>query len=380
MYVMVINVVAMNETESEVNLTINGQSEAISTNAKTVKEVLNEVGYEHKMTDRINHELDDKVSNKMEITVSSEKLISLSNKGDNVEIKTNIVTVAELLEEVGIELSDSDIVIPSLDSNLQDDDEVVIIYHKEEKYTKTVDVKHQTIKEHSFDIPYGEIMIKQKGEDGIKKEIYNKVTKNDIILSDKVISEMVVKEPIAEIIVIGTKEIVKGKIPNETIVENNSSMYEGESKTTQKGQGGQKEVIYKNDGESRIFISEKIVKEPVIEIIQKGVKSKPLTARSSVATSNQYSLSDLQFHGVINSGGKKFTYYSQSVLPGGGLSIPGRHVNAGGYVADKDGYIVVASNKGIPKGTAIDTPFGYKGKVYDVCEACTTDWFDIYTK
>ncbi len=80
-------------------------------------------------------------------------------------------------------------------------------------------------------------------------------------------------------------------------------------------------------------------------------------------TEKLYSLQQFMFSGVVNWGGYKFTYYSQSVLPGGGLVIPGRHVNRDGYVADKDGYIVLAGSA--PKGTVYETPFGYKGKIYD---------------
>ena len=85
---------------------------------------------------------------------------------------------------------------------------------------------------------------------------------------------------------------------------------------------------------------------------------------SSVSNSGvKISLSQFMFDGVVYSGGYKFTYYSQSVLPGGGLSIPGRHVNADGFVSDGDGYIVLAGSA--PLGTVYDTPFGYKGKIYD---------------
>lgn len=85
---------------------------------------------------------------------------------------------------------------------------------------------------------------------------------------------------------------------------------------------------------------------------------------SSVSNSGvKISLSQFMFDGVVYSGGFKFTYYSQSVLPGGGLSIPGRHVNADGFVSDGDGYIVLAGSA--PLGTVYDTPFGYKGKIYD---------------
>ncbi|MBK0419135.1 hypothetical protein JD276_08820 [Leucobacter sp. CSA1] len=76
-----------------------------------------------------------------------------------------------------------------------------------------------------------------------------------------------------------------------------------------------------------------------------------------------YTLEQFMFSGVVNWGGYKFTYYSQQVLPGQGLQIPGRHVNAAGYVSDGDGYIVLAGSA--PKGTVVDTPFGSRGKIYD---------------
>ena len=81
------------------------------------------------------------------------------------------------------------------------------------------------------------------------------------------------------------------------------------------------------------------------------------------STEKLYDLQTFMFSGVINWQGLKFTYYSQSVLPGGGLQIPGRHVNKDGYVSDGDGYIVLAGSA--PKGTVYDTPFGYQGKIYD---------------
>lgn len=77
----------------------------------------------------------------------------------------------------------------------------------------------------------------------------------------------------------------------------------------------------------------------------------------------EYSIDDFTYSGVINWSGKTFSFYSQNVLPGEGLDIPGRHCE-GGYVRDGDGYIVLASDY-YPKGTVISTPFGSDGKVYD---------------
>lgn len=86
-----------------------------------------------------------------------------------------------------------------------------------------------------------------------------------------------------------------------------------------------------------------------------------------VKTEKVYSLAQFMMLGRIEWGNYEYTYYSQSVLPGTGLNIPGRHVNEDGYVADGDGYIVLAApiNWGDVKGRTYPTPFGYTGKVYD---------------
>lgn len=69
-----------------------------------------------------------------------------------------------------------------------------------------------------------------------------------------------------------------------------------------------------------------------------------------------------------------FTWYSERVLPGGRLNIPGRHSD-GNFVRDEDEYIVLAS-RDLPKGTVVETPVG-TGKVYDECRSHGV--IDIYT-
>lgn len=76
--------------------------------------------------------------------------------------------------------------------------------------------------------------------------------------------------------------------------------------------------------------------------------------------------------------GTRYTWYSQNVLPGGGLTElneNGRHVNEQGYICDGDGYIAVASSDH-PQGTVLDTPFG-EAKVYDT--GCASGTVDVYT-
>lgn len=79
--------------------------------------------------------------------------------------------------------------------------------------------------------------------------------------------------------------------------------------------------------------------------------------------------------GVIHWGGWRWTWYSQRVLPGNGLNIPGRHVDSNGYVCDKDDRICLASSV-LGRHTVIDTPFGKQGKIYDC--GCPSNTIDVY--
>ena len=115
--------------------------------------------------------------------------------------------------------------------------------------------------------------------------------------------------------------------------------------------------------EEERIAKEKAAQEAAAAQAAQAANEQPQSYSAAPSSGATISLSQFMFDGVVYWGGYKFTYYSQSVLPGGGLSIPGRHINADGYVADGDGYIVLAGSA--PKGTVYDTPFGYKGKIYD---------------
>ena len=88
-----------------------------------------------------------------------------------------------------------------------------------------------------------------------------------------------------------------------------------------------------------------------------------------------YTPGQFQNLGVIYYGDYRWTWYSERVLPGGGLKIPGRHNDENGYICDEDGYICLASST-LSKGTILNTPFGKQGKIYD--SGCAVGTVDVY--
>ena len=74
--------------------------------------------------------------------------------------------------------------------------------------------------------------------------------------------------------------------------------------------------------------------------------------------------------------GHKETYYSERVLPGTSLNIPGRYVADDGTVRDGDGFICVAADPGyMGRGSVLITSLG-PAKVYD--SGCAYGTIDIY--
>ena len=102
-------------------------------------------------------------------------------------------------------------------------------------------------------------------------------------------------------------------------------------------------------------------------------------ARQNVTYTPTVDADQFKERGVVEAYGKKFTYYSEKVLPGDGLkelNANGRTVDSDGYVVDGDGFIAIASPWGVDEiGTVVETPFGL-GRVYDECK---DNSYDVYT-
>ena len=100
-------------------------------------------------------------------------------------------------------------------------------------------------------------------------------------------------------------------------------------------------------------------------------------AYASADNAGRYSSDQLRTQGAIDDGGYRYTWYSQRVLPGGGLDIEGRHVSADGYVVDAQERVVLASSD-LPYGTEVSIPFGSgTGVVLDT--GCASGVLDVYT-
>lgn len=369
--------IAIASVPKNIELNVDEEIKSVETTAKTVEELVLEQGYTLSEV-QTEDELDMQINNNATIVIDTKKEVSFRNQGNTLNVTTFSNSVQEFLDENGIVPDEDDLVTPRVETKLINGESVSYDNVVVENYSEVEEIPYEEVREFSFDLNYGDTTISQEGVLGSQTVNKTKTTVNDRVVSDTRDEVVVDKEAVNEVTLIGTKEVEEIVIEHKTETRENDSKYKDQKQVIESGSNGTALVTYENKGDgNRVEISRETTKEPVTRIVEVGTKSRP---KASTGSSRLYSLRDFRFHGVINWSGYKFTYYSQSVLPGGGLRIPGRHVNSNGFVADSNGYIVLASNRSIPKGTVINTPFGSKGKVYDRCASCSLNWYDVYVK
>ncbi len=299
---------------NNVNIEFDGAINSYSVYADTVGEALNELGISSDDKLKANYELTDSIKDGMVITLQSAKSVTLTV--DNTSTKHAVYqgTVNDLLTLAGISLGADDYTEPSLNTELKDN-MAVTVYR----------VEYKTVE---------------------KKE----------------------------------------NISFKTRKQNDSSMNIGTEKILTKGVNGVDEVSYvfkyvNGKEEGKTELSRKTVKKPVNQVVNVGTKAKSTDVSDNITLqySARYNVSSnplTSFKGVVYYNGHRETYYSQKVLPGNGLNIPGRHVAEDGTIRDGDGYICVAANTSyMKKGTTLMTSLG-PAKVYDC--GCAYGTIDIY--
>ncbi|WP_454295864.1 G5 domain-containing protein [Salana multivorans] len=266
--------------------------------------------------------------------------------GQLIEVTTAADTFADALAQAGIEVGWEDEVAIDLSSAPVEGAEVRVGRVTTSVVTENVVTPHETQERESSSLDIGKTRVVQEGVDGTADVTSTVRYVDGVEASRTALLSVVLTEPVTEVVEVGTRK------PAPVVASGSGGSSGGAS-------GG-------SSGESS----------------DGGSSGGDSSSGGSAGTSAEYSLSQFKRAGVINWDGKKFTYYSQSVLPGNGLKIPGRHVNDSGYVADENGYIVLAAPRGVAHGTVYSTPFGYSGKVYDTCASCSSSplWLDVYIR
>jgi len=120
-------------------------------------------------------------------------------------IKTKSCLVSEVLDEMGIKITGDDRVIPSPNTQLQDNMTIEVVFVDQKIFTEKAVLDFPTSGREDPSMPAGSKIIVQYGKEGIVENTIRIWYKNGEETSRGIISQKIIVPPVEEIAIIGTK-------------------------------------------------------------------------------------------------------------------------------------------------------------------------------
>jgi len=193
----------------DVTLSIDDEIREVVTYAKTVEDFLSDENIVLKEGDYISVPLDSKIENNMKIIINRAKTYKVTIGAGQFEIKSTSNIVENILKDNAIELEEKDYTIPALNAKVSPGDEIKVIKVEEvmEEVEETIPYEKLVRQNNNMDI--GQEKVAQQGQDGLKIKKVLKKYENGQLISEEVVEEKIVKQPVPQIIERGTKNVAK---------------------------------------------------------------------------------------------------------------------------------------------------------------------------
>lgn len=188
-----------------VKINLNGEMLSIWTTKTAVRDILQEANIDVSDNDKLSLPLDSEIDKNREIDILQAFDVAIIEQGERRNVRSTVTSVSNLLKEQGVTLGELDKVNYRLDSKIHANMKIEII--RVEKVTKVVEetLSYSTEKQRGLSLLKGERELITKGKNGQKKITYEIVKENGKPVVKYMVSEEVTKEPVTEVILIGTK-------------------------------------------------------------------------------------------------------------------------------------------------------------------------------
>lgn len=282
-FVTVVSLALYEGNKKTVVLAVNGEQQEVKTHANTVSKLLSEQEIEVSEHDIVTPSMNTPVENGLAIRWEQSQQVAIMIDEEEQSLWTTKRTVSEVLDEAGIELTEHDEVSPGLSARLDDKNSITV----DKAYEFTLVDGGKKKKFWSTSTTIGDFLEKE----GIKIGKLDRIEgeSDDLIQSAS------------------TVKIVRVEKDTDTVEEdktfaietrNDESLLKGHEKVVQEGKKGKisrEYEIVKEDGKevSRSLVKESTIEESTKEIIAVGTKVVVADASTeTVATSNSKSAAE----------------------------------------------------------------------------------------
>lgn len=142
----------------------------------------------------------------IDVTVQRCQTVTLQDGAQKSTLSTYAQTVGELLEQQGIVLGAMDEITPAQSSAVTEGMTITITRVRQEESLEEGKLPFETLRYEDDSLPAGEERVLSEGEKGTVRRTITKTYENDQLVGSEVTQETVLQEPVAQIVLCGTKE------------------------------------------------------------------------------------------------------------------------------------------------------------------------------
>jgi 3D (Asp-Asp-Asp) domain-containing protein/sulfur carrier protein ThiS len=187
-----------------VTVKINGIEQEVTTQATTVKQLLEELEIEYSLRDEIEPSLETLLESEMVVEWNKVNHYVLNQYGELQSVWTAANTVQGFLKDLGIVLGEQDSVVPGLYSELEDGQLIEIVHHSYETVEKEYVIDYQTIRREDPAMLKGMEKVAVAGREGLGNHQYKITYKNGQEVKRELIATEVIEEKRDKVIAVGT--------------------------------------------------------------------------------------------------------------------------------------------------------------------------------
>ncbi len=175
----------------------------------TVSDALKTAGVKIKKQDAVNLPLDKEITEETEVSVRKAITVTVSADGKVKTVYAFGGTVEDILNNEKITLSQDDIVKPGIKEKVKNNTEIKVTRVSFKEEVKEEPIAFKTVEKKTDKLYVGQKKVEQKGQNGAEKTYSVARYVNGELKDRAVIVKKRIKEPIDEIVAVGTKKYVR---------------------------------------------------------------------------------------------------------------------------------------------------------------------------
>jgi len=186
-----------------------GTQTSMHTVARTVGEALLSQGITLYLGDLVRPLLGTLLTTGMHVEIHRARPVTVQVDGQVVETRTQARSVAQLLNEAGIQLAGRDYTVPNLDAPVQSDMALRVVRVVEDWVLEAQDIAYETVWRSDADLELDQMRTDQRGRAGVRKRRIHIVYEDGQETTRTVDDEWVERQPTTGLVSYGTKIVVR---------------------------------------------------------------------------------------------------------------------------------------------------------------------------